>query len=83
MRKEIVLAVALALGSTYAVAQEAPCLKDGKPVELSKADTDKDGKISKSECDAATKAPGAAGPKGEGGATSAPAPATAPEKEKK
>jgi hypothetical protein len=80
MRKEIALAVALALGSTFAVAADEPCLKDGKPVELSKADTDKDGKISKAECDAATKA-GAPGRAAE--PTGAPAPATAPEKEKK
>jgi hypothetical protein len=65
MRKEIVLAVALALGSTFAVAADEPCKgPDGKPVELSKADTDKDGKISAAECAKATGAPGAAGREG-------------------
>lgn len=82
MKKELVLAVALALGSTFAVAADEPCKgPDGKLVELSKADTDKDGKISAAEC---TKATGAAGPKVEGApppAGAAPPPAgAAPEK---
>jgi hypothetical protein len=80
MRKEIVLAVALALGSTFAVAADEPCKgPDGKPVALSTADTDKDGKISKSECDAATKA-GAPGRAAE--PTGAPPPAGATDKPK-
>jgi hypothetical protein len=70
MRKEIVLAVALALGSTFAVAADEPCKgADGKAVSEDVIKKfDKDGKpgLSATECLEATKAPGgAAGPKGE------------------
>jgi hypothetical protein len=84
MRNQLVLAVALALGSTFAVAADEPC-KDasGQPVSadiVKKFDKDGTPGLSKAECAEATKAPGAAGPKGEGGATSAPPPAGATEK---
>jgi len=69
MKKELVLAVALALGSTFAVAADEPCKgPDGKPVDVSKFDTDKDGTLSAAECAKATEGPGAAGRTGEGGA---------------
>jgi hypothetical protein len=75
MRKEIVLAVALALGSTFAVAQEKECIgADGKPVSadvVKKFDADNDKKLSATECAEAKKG-GAEGPKREGGPAGAP-----------
>jgi hypothetical protein len=71
MKKELVLAVALALGSTVALAagEASPCKgPDGKPVDVSKFDTDKDGTLSAAECAKATEGPGAAGRTGESGA---------------
>ena len=80
MKKELVLAVALALGSTLAVAAgDKECwdknAKDGSlskeaaalcnVKDFDKADANKDGKLSNAEYTQATAGGGAAGPKGD------------------